>query len=187
MTNACLHGRLCVQWCTKLCYLLTGWTSFQSLTDKNVFVFVSHIVLCIVRCTDKTACWSFSVSLYSSAPARGLHRLCVLGQRLLWNPFNIWSGSNRRVSSEILFHWGHCTFAPVSWRGHHKRPCWPAQVQVRINILHGGVNQLMLDPKFYLALLVFGRFFSYSPTKPAVTNMSGSICILHMNPEDLSC
>lgn len=72
-------------------------------------------------------CVSSSCTL---APVRGLHRLRVLGQRLHGNPFSIWAGSGRRVSSEVLLHWRHPTFASVSWRGHHKRTCWPAEVQV---------------------------------------------------------
>lgn len=76
-------------------------------------------------------CWWDALFLSAPlAPVRGLHRLCVLGQRLHGDPFSIWPGSHRRHSPEVLLHWGHLPAAPVPRRGDHQRPRWPAEVQV---------------------------------------------------------
>lgn len=99
------------------------------LNQCNLQYFTVKHSKCSVR-------WAGSVSFWLLAPARGLQRLCVLGQRLYGNPCSIWPGSNRRVSSEVLLIWWHATFAPVSWGGHHKRPCWPAEIQVSSDISH---------------------------------------------------
>lgn len=84
--------------------------------------------------------WPFSFCL--SAPVRWLHRLCVLGQRLHGNPCRL--RSHRRVSAELLLCWRHHTFAPVSWRGHHKWPRRSSQIQVTFvhMLLYGNKQEL---------------------------------------------
>lgn len=99
---------------------------------------VSICILCfwfgsIFLSNTMTSVWrGLTASCCSVASARGLQRLCVLGQGLHGGPFNIWSGSLRRVSSEILLRRRHPTVAPVSWGGHHQWPCRPAQVRVGV-------------------------------------------------------
>lgn len=66
----------------------------------------------------------------SAAPARGIHRLCVLGQGLHGNPLGAGSGGGCTVSSKLLLLGGHAPPAPVPRGGHHKRSRRPAQVQV---------------------------------------------------------
>lgn len=133
--DACiLHRGRWVHWCmkhTKVLYV--SRSSFYPISD--LFFNSTSVHCCLYLVNTVNAVWAYSVCFYSLAPVRGLHRLCVLGQRLHGNPFSLWPGSNRRDSSEVLLHWRHPAFAPVSWGGHHKWPCWPAQVQVSATVI----------------------------------------------------
>ena len=110
-----------------------AWSILKSYTCSVQAIFLCCTLLSFS--SKYSVMWAYTVCFYSLAPVRGLHRLCVLGQRLHGNPFSIWPGGNWRDSSEVLLHWRHPTFAPVSWGGHHKWPCWPAQVQVSATVI----------------------------------------------------
>lgn len=120
-----------------------SWSS-SFLMSSTLFVF-STFFLKIPQCI--TLSWHFkfysgSRSIFqsehkpgrlcfsSAAPVRGIHRLCVLGQGLHGNPLGAGSGGGCTVSSKLLLLGGHAPSAPVPRGGHHKRSCWPAQVQV---------------------------------------------------------